>query len=210
MKIFVMRHGHRADDPTNPVGIQMPPGRPLDPDLSSIGIEMAKQSGDFLKDAGIKFIYASPFLRTTHTAAKIAEKLNLPVHLEWGLGEYFLAQWFSEWPGTTSPQELARLFPMVDPYSKQTGVMPKTSEGYWEMHDRAMKAVFMLIERHGDDNFLLVTHAAVACTVPPGLTTWEGWEPRPMLCAISSLTKGPSGWKVDFNGKTDHMKIVRT
>lgn len=210
MKIFVMRHGHRADDPTNPAGVQMPPGRPLDPDLSSIGIEMARQTGEFLHDAGIQFIYASPFLRTTHTAAKIAERLKLPIRLDWGFGEHFVPQWFSEWPGTTAPQELARRFPMVDPYYPQTGVMPTTSESYWEMHDRAMRATEVIVDRHRRANVLIVSHAAIACTIPPGLTSWTGWQPNPQLCAITSLTRESAGWKVDYNGRTDHLKVVRT
>lgn len=203
-----MRHGHRADDPGNPVGIQIPVQRPLDPDISSIGIEMADQTGDFLKDQEIKMIYASPFLRTTHTAAQIAEKLNLPIRLEWGVAEYFVPQWFADWPGTLAPQELKRRFPRVDSYYPQTGIMPKCSEEYWDMHNRSMQTVNTLFARHPNENILVVTHAAVACTVPPGLTSWDNWQARPFLCGLSCLSKTDKGWNLDYNAKTDHMKNV--
>lgn len=209
MRIFIMRHGHRADDPTNPNGVQIPAGRPLDPDLSSIGMEMARQTADLLRPEGVQFVYASPFLRTTRTAAIIAQELNLRVRLDWGFCEHLVPQWFMDWPGTLAPQELARRFPVVDPYFEQTGVLPNPPEDYWEMHDRSMRAVKIMETRHPKDAILIVTHAAVACTVPPGLVGWDGWNGNPQLCAVTSMTKTEFGWKLNYGGRVDHLKVVR-
>ena len=93
-KIFLMRHGFRMDDPRNPEGKILPTGRPLDPDISAIGVGQAAETAELLKNEGLHLIYASPFLRTVHTAAVIAEKLNLKIRLEWGVGEHFVPQSF--------------------------------------------------------------------------------------------------------------------
>ncbi len=76
MDLYLMRHGHREDAENNPSGRRLPHGRSLDPDISSIGIQQAQESGEKLKDAGIKYIYSSPFLRAVHTAHEVALKFG--------------------------------------------------------------------------------------------------------------------------------------
>ena len=210
MDIYLVRHGHRGDDPTNPAGVQKPKGRSLDPDISIIGVKQAKQTGQRLKGLGIKAIYSSPFLRAVHTAHHIAEALELKVRIEWGLSEA-LGPLYKDWPGTIPPIKLARMFPTVDPDFPPTGILPNCPEkDYWESHGRYHEAVLKLLERHSNENILLVTHGAGVCSIPPALAGWEGYSGRPFLASVTKLHRDDAGkWTIGLNGDTSHLEYVR-
>ena len=68
--IFVVRHAEKADAGT---------GDPNDPDLSEVGQARAAALATVLKDAKIKFVYATEFKRTQATAKPTAEAAGVEV-----------------------------------------------------------------------------------------------------------------------------------
>ena len=205
MNIFVTRHAHRGDDPTNPAGKQIPAGRPLDPDISSIGIDQATRLGKKLKkEANIKVIYASPFLRTVHTAHMVALETGCKIRLEWGITERFYPQWYTEWPGTIERQKLAQMFNTIDLSYQQTGVLPVCPESnQWDAHDRLMKAVGMLDKT---EDFLIVTHGEPLISITMGLGGWQDHLPAPYLTGLSHVEQVDGKWIKRLACDTSHLE----
>ena len=213
LNLYLMRHGHRADDPLdNPDGVRVPKGRELDPDISSVGERQATQIGVMLKDhASVKYIYSSPFLRAVHTAHCVAAVLSLRVRLEWGLSEFLGPAYFQDWPGMIAFEKLVKMFPTIEAWTG-TGVLPECPEyDMWGAHNRYMQTAEFLIAKHkpfGED-FLLVTHGAGVCSIAPGLAGWNGYQPRPFLAAITALHFDSTRWYLEQNGDTSHLDYVR-
>ncbi|HJN13198.1 MAG: histidine phosphatase family protein [Pirellulaceae bacterium] len=66
--VFLVRHAEKVD-------------ASRDPELSSVGKERAKKLALVLRDANIKHIHSSDFIRTRDTAAPFAARLKLRVEL---------------------------------------------------------------------------------------------------------------------------------
>jgi ribonuclease H / adenosylcobalamin/alpha-ribazole phosphatase len=207
MKIYITRHGHRADDPSNPAGKQIPAGRPLDPDISSIGEKQATALGKRLRnEAQIKTIYASPFLRTAHTAHLIAKELGLRIKLEWAITESFYPQWFSEWPGTTERQKLAQMFDTIDLSYVQTGILPTCpEENQWRTNDRLILAMEKLAI---NEDTLIVTHALPMLLIQAGMAGWGEGEWNVFCCSLSCLEKVDDKWVSRLKCDGEHLKSI--
>jgi len=66
--VFLVRHAEKVD-------------ASRDPELSSVGKSRAKRLAVVLRDANVKHIHSSDFIRTRDTAAPIAARLQLKVEL---------------------------------------------------------------------------------------------------------------------------------
>jgi broad specificity phosphatase PhoE len=97
MNIYLLRHGQKNNQPG-------------DPELTVLGFEQARQTGEFLHDKNVEAIFTSPSLRTKQTAAVIGELLSLPVQISPLLKErmYWLdpkqtrADFLREWARATA------------------------------------------------------------------------------------------------------------
>ncbi|HEY9706683.1 MAG TPA: histidine phosphatase family protein, partial [Oculatellaceae cyanobacterium] len=94
--VWIARHGNRLDF-VNPEWFNTAE-RPYDPPLSEDGLIQAKQLGQRLVGEGIIHIFASPFLRTVQTANQVADALDLPIKLEFGLCEWLNPAWMKTDP----------------------------------------------------------------------------------------------------------------
>lgn len=83
MKIYLARHA-TPDWSRTDIRYDVPPGPPL----TAQGEAEARQLGEFLREAGVKKIYASPLERTQRTAQLAAEAVGLPV-----ITEELIAEW---------------------------------------------------------------------------------------------------------------------
>jgi broad specificity phosphatase PhoE len=207
MKIYITRHGHREDDPHNPSGKHIPEGRPLDPNISSIGMAQATALGKRLKvEAQIKTIYASPFLRTSHTAHLIAKELGLKVKLEWGITESFYPQWFSAWPGTTDRQKLAAMFDTIDLSYVPLGILPTCpEENQWRTNDRLLEVMKRLVI---DEDTLIVTHALPMLLLQAGMAGWGEGEWNVYCCSLSCIEKMGDKWVTRLKCDGEHLKSI--
>jgi broad specificity phosphatase PhoE len=67
--IILVRHAEKAAEPS------------ADPPLTAIGAARADALGDFVKDAGVRAIVSTQFVRTRTTAAPVAARLGLELEI---------------------------------------------------------------------------------------------------------------------------------
>lgn len=80
MLLLAVRHAQSLGNLDPSVG--------LNPSLSPLGIRQAEALADRLSCAGMSAIYSSPFQRCIETAAPIAGKLGIPIHIRPDIAEY--------------------------------------------------------------------------------------------------------------------------
>lgn len=198
--VWICRHGIRIDqiDPT----WRRRNGH--DPHLAEEGVRQARETGERLRGEGIEHIFASPFLRAVETAHYIAEVLDLPIRIEWGVCEWLNPRWFSHTPQIAPPEELARRFPRVDPAYKST-VLPRYPETDEEAFVRAGQAARLLAEQYRGD-LLLVGHGHSVVGM-----SWGLLDDRPDihagLCALIKIERHNGAWQLELNGDTSHLSV---
>mgnify|MGYP005848373739 CR=1 FL=1 len=200
--IWIARHGNRIDF-VRPEWFDTAERR-YDPHLSDDGIVQAQQLGCRLRDQGIAHIFASPFLRTVQTAHYVAELLDLPIKLEWGLCEWLNPEWMSEMPATLSPEVLAKQFPEID-LSYQSRFHPQYPETETECFQRAGETAQYLSAAFSGD-LLLVGHGASVLGATLGLV--PGTPTAKIhggLCCLVKVVWGATGWSLELKGDTSHL-----
>ncbi len=110
--IWIARHGNRLDF-VHPEWFNTAVRR-YDPPLSDDGEIQAQQLADRLRTEPIRQIFASPFRRCVQTAYAVAEALDLPIQLEWGICEWLNADWMTAMPETAPIADLHAEFPRID------------------------------------------------------------------------------------------------
>jgi transcription factor C subunit 7 len=103
--------------------------------------------------------------------------LNLPIHLDEGIAEWYgllHAQQSPDHPTPLDVDEWSKFFPTVKFRKGETGIVPnRRGETMKEIHDRAQRALKALIRRADDDGLdtiLLCTHAATNIALGRALT----------------------------------------
>lgn len=74
MHIYLIRHGHRADQESGYTGGSNPP-------LSSLGFEQAEHMAEYMAKESIDALYCSSMLRAIQTARPLQEKTGLPLQV---------------------------------------------------------------------------------------------------------------------------------
>ena len=87
MKIYLVRHGQSKANEKN---LFLGHG---DLDLTSVGIEQAKRTAEYLKTVNADVIYSSDLLRAFNTAKQTADLINLPIVIDKGLREIDCGEW---------------------------------------------------------------------------------------------------------------------
>ena len=200
--LWLVRHANREDFVDE--GWRQGADRPHDPDLSPDGIEQARRTARALEGTDIGVVYASPFLRTTHMAALIADVLAVPVLLEWGFAEWMNARWFSERPETIAVEALAERFPRVEAsYASRFAVSFPEEEP--AAHARAGRTARTLAEA-ADTPFLLVGHGATVIGATEQLTGRPGRFDGYPLCGLTKLRRAEEGgWTAEYTARTAHL-----
>lgn len=204
--LWLVRHAHREDFADE--SWRATAERPHDPDLSPEGVRQADCTADALRGAGIAGIYVSPFLRTVHTAARVAAVLRLPVHLEAGLGEWMNADWFAKRPEILPAEVLAERFPGLDARVAPPAPVPYP-ESLREVHERAARTARTLAAE-ADGPLLLVSHGAVVIGAIEGLTGHATRLDGYPLCGLTKLRRsaegaGSNAWRAEELARTDHL-----
>jgi broad specificity phosphatase PhoE len=201
--IWIARHGNRIDF-VNPQWFDTAK-RPYDPHLSDDGIVQAQQLAKRLqRESRITRIFASPFLRTVQTANEVAEVLDLPIKLDWGLCEWLNPEWMSAMPETLSRETLARDYPRVDlSYSSDNPVYPETWDACIE---RSSKTCRRLADNYREEEILLVGHGASVIGTAMGLVgTVDGSEIKAALCCLVKIVRKEGKWVMELKGDTSHL-----
>ena len=203
--IWIARHGNRIDF-VRPEWFNTAE-RPYDPHLSDDGEVQARELGARLQGEGITHIFASPFLRTVQTANYIAEAIDLPIKLEWGLCEWLNREWMKKMPETLSPEALKTQFPRID-LSYRSLVQPQypeTDELCWQ---RTAKTAQRLVKRYSTD-LLWVGHGASVVGTASGLLG-EYREINASLCCLVKLARQDTRWVMELDGDTSHLSRPQT
>jgi broad specificity phosphatase PhoE len=200
--VWIARHGNRIDF-VHPEWFNTAERR-YDPHLSPDGRVQARQLGDRLVGEGITRIVASPFLRTVETANAVAEALDLPLQLDWGLAEWLNPEWMSEMPETLSVEHLTAKFPRIDPtYTGGKAYYPETWPACLQ---RTGETARRLVEAYPQDDLLLVGHGASVLGTAMGLIpTLRETDVRASLCCLVKLVKESGEWVMELDGDTSHL-----
>ncbi|MBS0018341.1 MAG: histidine phosphatase family protein [Arthrospira sp. SH-MAG29] len=200
--VWIARHGNRIDF-VNPEWFNTAERR-YDPYLSPDGLVQAKQLARRLVGEGITQIFSSPFLRTVQTAEAIAKTLDLPIKLDWGLGEWLNPEWMKESPEILALETLRAKFPPIDTtYPMGTSNYPETWE---ECLMRTKEVVQRLVAAYPDDNLLLIGHGASVVGTAMGLIpTLRETDIHASLCCLVKLVHQQGEWVMELNGDTSHL-----
>lgn len=202
--VWIARHGHRQDYAD--LGWRKRAERPHDPGLSAPGVVEAQDLAQGLQSEPIEHIVASPFLRTVVTAAHTATALNLPIHLEAGLGEHMSSKLFKSCPEPLSIEEMADRFPQVDRHY-QSQIMPSFPETEEEALDRAAQVIQQLVKTFSGP-LLIVTHELIGKGTVWGLVD-QRLPVRFPTCGLTKLVHEQGEWKMAFTGETSHLSQPR-
>ena len=202
--LWIARHGNRQDfvDPFWSRTAEYP----YDPALSSDGQIQAQELAQRLARESIQHIFASPFLRTIQTAHPIAERLNLPIKLEFGLGEHLSPKMFQALPtligNRLSPEQLQAQFPRVE-WTSPNQVIPTFPETHRDAVHRSGQAA-KLITQNCKGNVLIVGHGVSMLGASWGLL---GRRPRIRcsLCGLVQLVQHDQRWTLALRGETSHL-----
>lgn len=193
--VWIARHGNRLDF-VRPEWFQTAQRR-YDPPLSDDGRVQARQLGDRLRSENIDHIFASPFLRTVETAHAVAETLDLPVKLEWGLCEWLNADWMTSTPETQTPEMLARQFPRLD-LDYRSRVDARYPETETQALSRAGQTARVLAAEFSGD-LLLVGHGASVLGMARGLVGDDCYV-HACLCCLVRVSRRGSQWRLERDG----------
>ena len=198
--VWIARHGNRLDF-VNPEWFNTAE-RPYDPPLSEDGIIQAKQLGQRLVGKGIKHIFASPFLRAVQTANQVADALDLPIKLEFGLCEWLNPAWMKTDPERLPMEMLLVQFPRIDS-SYTSRLIPKYPETSETVIERTAETARRLTAEFSED-MLLVGHGASVVGTTHGLVGGTP-EVNAALCCLVKLVRQEQRWVMELNGDISHL-----
>jgi probable phosphoglycerate mutase len=129
-----------------------------DPALSPLGREQADKVCARLATMGVDAIYVTSLQRTAQTAAPLAEKLGLPVHVERDLREVFLGEWEG---GLYRKMVLEGEPRALEAFRRQRwDVIPgaESNEALWA---RVRGAIERIVAAHRDQRVAVFSHGGV-------------------------------------------------
>lgn len=201
--VWIARHANRLDF-VNPEWFNTAE-RPYDPPLSEDGFVQAQELGERLKEERITSIFVSPFLRTVQTANKVAEILDLPLKLEWGMCEWLNPEWMPAMPETLPPETLAQKFPRID-LSYRSRIVPKYPETDEGCVQRAGETARTLADEFASEDILLVGHGASVIGATIGLAVEAAQtELSAALCCLYKLVRQEDKWEIELKGDRSHL-----
>lgn len=210
--------------PPNPTGINS------DPPLAPHGVEQAHELANYLatldENERPQFILSSPFYRCVETGKPIAEKFDLPIVLERGVGEYY-KHGRRVIPEPANYDTLQKFFPKVLSNEKEwnrdttVGVIPSLEgESPEEIYDRCdtfWGKFFPVFEKKypNVENILIITHAATKIALGMALLRKESVYDyvdstkktilRAGAASLSKYARADDEWKLVMNGNTDFL-----
>lgn len=130
--------------------------------LSKQGIEQAKKLAENFPVAAIDAVYSSDLKRARVTAEKVAEKFGLLVQTDPAFRELS----FGDWEGLTYEQIAGSWADAMENFFKRPDILQiPHGESFLAVHQRAMKRLRELLEKHEGQTIALVAHGAVLRTM---------------------------------------------
>ncbi|WP_037346458.1 histidine phosphatase family protein [Sciscionella sediminilitoris] len=126
-----------------------------DPDLTETGLRQAEAAARRLGELeGIAAVVSSPLGRASQTARAVSAATGAPLEIDQGLVELD----FGEWEGLTFG-EAARRYPDEHrAWLRDPSVPTPGGESFEQVHERVLASLGNLVERHGGQTVVLVSH----------------------------------------------------
>jgi broad specificity phosphatase PhoE len=191
--LWLVRHAHRLDF-VRPEWFDTAI-YPYDPPLSELGNSQAIALTKQLSYIKIDRIFTSPFLRTIQTAAPLAQMLQLPIQLEWGLCEWLCADWTRSFPTTTPLVQLKEDYHSID-LNYDSLVIPPYPETLEELSLRMTMLSLELIQANLEHNILIIAHKGSTLGMVAALTGDATWLTYDLQCAESIQLVRQNGAKL--------------
>ena len=144
--------------------------------LTDKGMLQAKLLGDRIKDIPLHAIYSSPSGRTMHTAELIKGERSIPIIAD----EHFYEINMGSWEGQMIADLEAQYPEEVHTFWNEPHRFCSTSgENFYDVYNRVLEGVKLLLEKHKGENILIVSHAAAAKLLVghfAGLSVEKVWD----------------------------------
>lgn len=204
-KVYLTRHGETE---WNEKGIMQGWG---DSPLTELGKNQAKWLGERIKDLHIDVIYASPIGRAFNTAEIIRGNREIQLIAHDGLKEIKIGGWeglSQEEMKAISEENYFNFWNVPSKY-----IPTGNGENFYEVKDRAFKAINEIIEKEKGKTILIVTHTI---TLKSYLTALENrnidtlWEP-PFIkqTSLTEINFTEEGYDIPLLACMEHHKYSR-
>lgn len=163
--IIVLRHGERSDEA--PLHRQVEFSCDSDAPLTEIGLQQSELAAlsiiNLIPDSASVHLVSSPMIRCLQTASKLAEKLNLKIHIEEGFGEcYQISYWdYDPYNNThlkNDPDLISSKLGHIELIENQHIVRPKYTETEAELIIRINQVFPTYLEKTTEDVLVICTH----------------------------------------------------
>ena len=197
-EVCLIRHGIRQDfvDPSWKLSAREPNDTPL----AEAGLRQAKDIAAALAGSGIRALYCSPFLRALQTAAPLSARIEAPILIEPGFGEWLNPEWFPAPPALLGTEAIARICPRVDfsykPAHQTTGL---EADETIEVRARVKTALEAIFRQRPGESFAVFTHGSpLGQTAAAILGNLDGVDMR--MGSITRIACGESGFRLISSG----------
>ena len=208
--LFVLRHGERAD---RAPGYRQPKTMlPHDPPLTTLGVRQAEASATRIqrlvpRDFSVHIV-SSPFYRCLMTAAELAKRFSVPVHVQEGFGEWLYAGDFTE-----SPMDNLSCVVAPESLEKELGVpvivTPSLARAHYpeslsSMRTRVRSVYNRYLPQVPEPVLIVVTHMSLVNTVTE---IWAGHScdfSEDYYCILSHAEMTGSRYTLKVEGAYDH------
>jgi len=148
--IIFLRHG-QAKNNTERILAGRTPGIPL----TEKGIDQAQKAAEFLEQMNISRIYSSPIERAKHTAEIVGKQNSVDVTIDERLIELDMGK-FTGMPYDEIFSSHGNVFMKF--YNEELELANNGVETFSDVKKRVLGIVDHVIEKHPDENVVLVTH----------------------------------------------------
>ncbi|MHA7648088.1 histidine phosphatase family protein [Nitrosopumilus sp. S4] len=149
-QIIFLRHG-QAKNNTERILAGRTDGIPL----TETGIQQAEHTAELVKHMNISAIYSSPIQRAKHTAEIVGEHNSIDVKIDERLIELDMGK-FTGMPYDEIFNSHGNVFMKF--YNGELEIAHNGVETFTEVKKRVLGIVDHVVEKHPDENVLLVTH----------------------------------------------------
>lgn len=232
--IYIARHGYRSNWlPQGPYPLP-PTGIDSDVPLAKHGVHQAKELAHYILSLGNQpeMLFSSPFYRCIQTSEPIADILELPIHVDAGLGEWYKPD-REVIPIPAKLDVLNNFFQGKISDNWQSSITPsdkgETEEDLYSRCHQFWPIFISRVEREfpNVETVLLVTHAASKAALGMNLLGFSNWrEPldedgsiiRSGSCSLDkyelvpptvdgeSLPFEARQWRMTMNGNTEFLR----
>ena len=174
--------------------------------LNETGLAQAGATGERVaKTWKPAAVYTSPLSRSVKTAQAIAEHFDMPVQVHPGLADID----FGEWQGLTRDEAHQRWPEQIDNwYHHPERARIPGGETLSDLHQRAMKTIHELAEKHAGQTIVLVGHTVINRIILLGilgLGNERFWHLGQDNCAINVFEAGAGDFTLVSLNDTCHL-----